>query len=215
MSDLKKRKTVGLVLYLVLVTILTELDQITKIIAENILYKNDDIPVIKGVLEFSYLRNDGSAFGMFSGKINLFLVLTVIVVAFITYIIIRMPMTKKYYPVYLMCTLLVSGALGNFIDRIRFGYVRDFIYFKLIDFPVFNVADCYVTVSVILLIIFILFVYNEEDFIFLSGKKINDTENIQKKNNNENIQKENDIEEAQESVEQDIIYENGDSKIEQ
>ncbi|MDO5381820.1 MAG: signal peptidase II [Eubacteriales bacterium] len=195
MSDLKKRKTVGLVLYLVLVTILTELDQITKIIAENILYKNDDIPVIKGVLEFSYLRNDGSAFGMFSGKINLFLVLTVIVVAFITYIIIRMPMTKKYYPVYLMCTLLVSGALGNFIDRIRFGYVRDFIYFKLIDFPVFNVADCYVTVSVILLIISILFVYDEEDFKFLSSKKINDTED------------------AQESVEKDIIDENGDSKI--
>lgn len=178
MSELKKRKTLGLVLYLIFVTLFTELDQITKIIAENSLYGKDDIPVIKGVLEFSYLRNDGSAFGMLSGKINMFLVLTVIVVAFITYIIIRMPMTKKYYPVYLVCTFLVSGALGNFIDRIKFGYVRDFIYFKLIDFPVFNVADCYVTVSVILLIIFILFVYDEDDFKFLVLKKnANNTEN--------------------------------------
>ena len=54
----------------------------------------------------------------------------------------------------------------------RFGYVSDFIYFKIINFPVFNVADCYVTVSVIIFIILILFVYkNEDDFAFLSLKK--------------------------------------------
>ena len=69
-------------------------------------------------------------------------------------------------PLLITCTLLVSGAAGNFIDRVRFGYVRDFIYFKLINFPVFNVADCYVTVSVVLLIILILFVYKEDDFEF-------------------------------------------------
>ena len=70
--------------------------------------------------------------------------------------------------------LLVSGAVGNFIDRVRFGYVRDFIYFKLINFPVFNVADCYVTVSVALLIILILFVYKEDDFGFLKLSKKGD-----------------------------------------
>lgn len=71
-----------------------------------------------------------------------------------------------------MCILLAAGAIGNFIDRVRFGYVRDFIYFKIINFPVFNVADCYVTVSVIIFIILILFVYkNEDDFAFLSLKK--------------------------------------------
>ena len=69
---------------------------------------------------------------------------------------------------------LVSGAVGNFIDRVRFGYVRDFIYFKLINFPVFNVADCYVTVSVALLIILILFVYKEDDFGFLKLSKKGD-----------------------------------------
>ena len=75
-------------------------------------------------------------------------------------------------PVYITCILLAAGAIGNFIDRVRFGYVRDFIYFKIINFPVFNVADCYVTVSVIIFIILILFVYkNEDDFAFLSLKK--------------------------------------------
>ena len=109
-----------------------------------------------------------------SGKINLFLVFTVIVMLIVTYVIINLPATRKYIPLLITCTLLVSGAVGNFIDRVRFGYVRDFIYFKLINFPVFNVADCYVTVSVALLIILILFVYKEDDFGFLKLSKKGD-----------------------------------------
>ena len=74
--------------------------------------------------------------------------------------------------------LILSGAVGNFIDRVRFQYVIDFFYFKLIDFPVFNVADCYVTVGFILLLILILFKYKEDDFenIFsFNNKKISST----------------------------------------
>ena len=111
---------------------------------------------------------------MLSGKINLFLVFTVIVMLIVTYVIINLPATRKYIPLLITCTLLVSGAVGNFIDRVRFGYVRDFIYFKIINFPVFNVADCYVTVSVALLIILILFVYKEDDFGFLKLSKKGD-----------------------------------------
>ena len=92
---------------------------------------------------------------------------TALINSFIFYII-RLPIML------ITCTLLVSGAAGNFIDRVRFGYVRDFIYFKLINFPVFNVADCYVTVSVVLLIILILFVYKEDDFNFLKISKKGD-----------------------------------------
>ena len=58
--------------------------------------------------------------------------------------------------------LLAAGGLGNFIDRLFLGYVRDFLYFKLIDFPVFNVADSYVTIGLVILIILIMFVYNEK-----------------------------------------------------
>lgn len=173
-SKANSRRIISLIAYIVITAVLTQLDQITKYVAESNLYMKNDIDIIKNVLTLTYLRNNGSAFGMFSGKINAFLVLTVIIVAVITYIVIRMPVTKRYLPMYIVCTMLVSGAIGNFIDRVRFGYVRDFIYFKLINFPVFNVADCYVTVSVALLIILILFVYKEDDFGFLKLSKKGD-----------------------------------------
>ncbi len=156
------------------IVVLTELDQITKALAEARLLGKPDFKIIGDAFVFSYLRNSGAAWGMLSGRINLFLVFTVIVMLIVTYVIINLPATRKYMPLLITCTLLVSGAVGNFIDRVRFGYVRDFIYFKLINFPVFNVADCYVTVSVALLIILILFVYKEDDFGFLKLSKKGD-----------------------------------------
>ena len=177
----KNRRVLSLVIYIVATALLTQLDQITKYIAESNLYMKNDIDIIKNVLTLTYLRNNGSAFGMFSGKINAFLILTIIIVAIITYVIIRMPVSKRYLPMYIVCTMLVSGAVGNFIDRVRFGYVRDFIYFKLINFPVFNVADCYVTISVVIFIILILFVYKEKEFDFLSLKDKKSTQNDNEK----------------------------------
>lgn len=176
-SKANSRRIISLITYIVITAVLTQLDQITKYVAENNLYMKNDIDIIKNVLTLTYLRNNGSAFGMFSGKINAFLVLTVIIVVVITYIVIRMPVTKRYLPMYIVCTMLVSGAIGNFIDRVRLGYVRDFIYFKLINFPVFNVADCYVTISVATFIVLILFVYKENEFDFLSFKKKADKDN--------------------------------------
>ena len=70
-----------------------------------------------------------------------------------------------------VAVLLAAGAVGNLIDRMRYSYVVDFLYFKLIDFPVFNVADCYVTVGAVLLAVLILFVYKEEELGFLSLKR--------------------------------------------
>lgn len=172
-----KKKVFGLLFYIIGIVILTELDQITKALAESRLMGKPDFKIFGDAFVFSYLRNSGAAWGMLSGKINLFLIFTVIVVLIITYVVINMPVIKKYVPLLITCMLLVSGAVGNFIDRVRFGYVRDFIYFKLINFPVFNVADCYVTVSVVLLIILIFFVYKEDDFTFLKiSKKGNSNE---------------------------------------
>lgn len=169
-----KKRVFSLLFYIIGIAVLTELDQITKVLAESKLMGKPDFKVIGDAFVFSYLRNEGAAWGMLSGKINLFLIFTVIVVLLVTYVIINLPVTKKYVPLLITCTLLVSGAAGNFIDRVRFGYVRDFIYFKLINFPVFNVADCYVTISVVLLIILILFVYKEDDFNFLKISKKGD-----------------------------------------
>ena len=161
-----KKKIFNLLFYIIGIVVLTELDQITKALAEAKLLGKPDFKIIGDAFVFSYLRNSGAAWGMLSGKINLFLVFTVIVMLIVTYVIINLPATRKYMPLLITCTLLVSGAVGNFIDRVRFGYVR--------DFPVFNVADCYVTVSVALLIILILFVYKEDDFGFLRLSKKGD-----------------------------------------
>ncbi len=170
-NTVNNKKIISVVIYIIVTAVLTQIDQITKYIAESNLYMKNDIDIIKNVLTLTYLRNNGSAFGMFSGKINAFLVLTIIIVVLITYVIIRMPLNRRYLPLYIVCTMLVSGAVGNFIDRVRFGYVRDFIYFKIINYPVFNVADCYVTISVAMFIILILFVYKDNEFEFLSFNK--------------------------------------------
>ena len=109
-------------------------------------------------------------------NIKIFLFITCIVVGAIVYIIIKMPCKKHYLPAYISMILLAAGGIGNFIDRLVLGYVRDFLYFKLINFPVFNVADSYVTVGIIMLIILILFVYDEKDFEFLPFIKEKDNE---------------------------------------
>ena len=70
-----------------------------------------------------------------------------------------------------MLSLIAAGAIGNMIDRIRFDYVVDFIYFVLINFPIFNVADIYVTVSTVALVVLLLFVYKENDLNFISFKQ--------------------------------------------
>jgi len=85
----KKRRILSLVLYIVITAVLTQIDQITKYIAEQRLYNKPDFVIIKDVLHLTYLRNNGSAFGMFSGKINAFLVLTVIMICLITYVVLR------------------------------------------------------------------------------------------------------------------------------
>ena len=90
----------------------------------------------------------------------------------IIFLYLRMPRWRRYVPLRICAVLLCAGAIGNMIDRIRLHYVIDFLYFRLIDFPIFNVADCYVVVSCIVFALLILFYYREEDdFSFLAGKK--------------------------------------------
>jgi signal peptidase II len=115
-----KKKIFNLLFYIIGIVVLTELDQITKALAEARLLGKPDFKIIGDAFVFSYLRNSGAAWGMLSGKINLFLVFTVIVMLIVTYVIINLPATRKYMPLLITCTLLVSGAVGNFIDRVRF-----------------------------------------------------------------------------------------------
>ena len=154
----------------VVVLILTFVDQWTKLFAIDRLKDQDAFSIIPGILEFRYLENRGMAFGMMSGKILFFLMICIIYFIFAIYFYIRIPKTKFYYPVIGIELVLSAGAIGNFIDRLWRGYVVDFIYVKCIDFPIFNVADIYVVTSCFLMIILIIFKYEDDDFKFLKLK---------------------------------------------
>lgn len=146
------------------------IDQLSKVWALSALRGTDGIAVIPNVFELSYLENRGAAFGILQDRQIFFVVITVAAAVCLTWIYLRIPQTKKYIPLRISYVLIMAGAFGNLIDRVFRGYVVDFFYFKLIDFPVFNVADIYVTVTMILLLILILFYYKEEDLDFLSRK---------------------------------------------
>lgn len=148
--------------------ILAALDLFTKSLAVNALGDGRRIPLIPGVLEFYYIQNRGAAFGMFqSGTFILSLIsLAALIVLILIYL--KVPDGKKYLPLRLVLIFIAAGAAGNLYDRITLKYVRDFIYFSLIDFPVFNVADIYVTCSVFVLAFLIFFYYKEEDLQFIS-----------------------------------------------
>lgn len=147
------------------------LDQWTKLLAVEKLSGKPAFVIWKGVFELLYSENRGAAFGMLQGKQGFFLIIAIVVLAAAVYAISRMPATGKYIPLHLIAMFLSAGAVGNMIDRFTRGYVVDFLYFSLIDFPIFNVADCYVTVSMFFFILLFLFVYKEEDLSCLSFKQ--------------------------------------------
>ncbi|MCR4831272.1 MAG: signal peptidase II [Pseudobutyrivibrio sp.] len=156
-------KVVSIIFSLALIIALVLLDQFTKIAAIKHLMNQDDYILIPGVLQLHYLENTGAAFSILEGKQIIFAIITPILLIALLYILIRMPQNKKYTALNYIIVFIIAGAIGNYIDRITNNYVVDFIYFSLINFPVFNVADCYVTVSVILLFILIIFYYKDED----------------------------------------------------
>lgn len=157
-------------LFIIYMAVLVIFDQITKLIARATLSAGD-IDIIPGVLQLHLLYNTGAAFSILTGKTIVFYVLTPVIAAVIIYFFIRLPFEKKYLPMAFVLTSLVAGAAGNYIDRLVFSKVTDFIYFSIINFPVFNVADIYVTISVIVLLVLILFYYKDEELSAWIKKK--------------------------------------------
>ena len=151
--------------------VLLVFDQLTKHLAVVYLKGTDGISLIGGVLKLFYLENEGAAFGMLQGMQPVFWILTAAFLVLAFWFFRKVPKTKRYMPLNTCVIFLVSGAIGNFIDRIVNKYVVDFIYFEAIDFPIFNVADIYVSLSVAALLLLILFYYKEGEFSFLSAKK--------------------------------------------
>lgn len=152
--------------------ILIMFDQFTKHLA--VLHLKDQSPVIliQKIFQLQYLENNGAAFGMLQGKKFFFLAVTIVFLVAAAFIFYRIPLNKKFEPLRIVIVFLASGAIGNMIDRLLHNFVIDFFYFEIINFPIFNVADIYVTLSAITLFVLLLFYYKEDDLnqIFPSKK---------------------------------------------
>ena len=155
-------------LFALLSLLLIAVDQWSKALAYDTLRVDGPIALIQGVFELYYSENRGAAFGILQGKQWFFLLVAAAVVIVILLFLSRIPWRKRYAPLFFALVLLCSGAVGNVIDRAVRGFVVDFFYFRLIDFPIFNVADCYVVVSAALLLFLTGFWYREEELSFLS-----------------------------------------------
>ena len=178
----------------IIVALLILIDQITKMFAFNGLKNTPGITIINGVFELKYLENQSAAFSLdpisliykifhityfdthpqvfLNCKMAFFIILTVAVLVIIALLYQRIPWNRRFLPLNVILIGFFAGAIGNLIDRIVHNYVIDFFYFSLINFPIFNVADIYVTLSAIALIIVVFFYYKEEDYsvIFSSSK---------------------------------------------
>lgn len=164
----KKKKSIQLVWDFLAFVLLVMIDQLTKYMAIDRLKGQPSLKLIDGVFELQYLENRGAAFGMLQNGQVFFVFAAVVMMTAILFVLIKAPMEKKYRPWHVFLVMIAAGGIGNMIDRIRLDYVVDFFYFSLIDFPIFNVADIYVTVGTVLFLIMLLFFCKEDDLNFIS-----------------------------------------------
>ena len=158
-------------LYLLMIAGLIALDQYTKQWAKVYLKDKPAYNLINGILELNYLENQGAAFGMLPNQKVFFIFVAFVILFVVGYVLLKVPDQKKYTILHFLFSLIVAGSIGNMIDRVRYDYVVDFIYFVRINFPIFNVADIYATVSAIVLLFLLLFAYKERDLYFISFKQ--------------------------------------------
>lgn len=166
-----------IIIDLILTVVLVVIDQITKALVKPLEF-DGPLPIIDGVFELQYCENDGAAFGILEGQRIFFLFLALIFAVFMTIVIMKLPKEKKFNKLNIVFSFIFAGAIGNTLDRAINGYVTDFLYFKAINFPIFNIADIYITVSTVIVIILVIFVYKDEDFQFLKKNK-EDTREIE------------------------------------
>lgn len=145
--------------YYLIALLIVAVDQLTKFFTVQNIELHEIIPVIPGVLSFTYIQNDGAAWSILEGEMMFFYIVTVVVVIAIIYFLHKYGRESNLFGVSL--AFVLGGAIGNFIDRLLYQYVIDMIRLEFINFPIFNVADSALTIGVILMIVYILF-FDEE-----------------------------------------------------
>ncbi|MFH1354767.1 MAG: signal peptidase II [Candidatus Omnitrophota bacterium] len=135
----------------IIVLIILSLDQSTKLLITKNFVHHESLPLLKGVFHITLTHNTGAAFGILKNQLPLFIFTSLFAVCLI-YAIIRKHKEGRFYS--LALSLILGGALGNLIDRVRLGYVIDFLDFRI--WPVFNIADSAITIGAVLLAVSVL-----------------------------------------------------------
>ena len=147
----------SLLSYSLFVAFIVAADQITKYLTVANIALYEDVPFIPGLLQLTYVQNTGAAFSSFEGQQWLFALIFVVFTGLILWEYRKKAM--GFLPFERWCIAAIyGGGLGNMIDRVRMGYVVDMIETTFMDFPVFNVADCFITCGCILMMIHLIFV---------------------------------------------------------
>lgn len=135
---------------LAVISVLTAADQLIKYFVLTYLKPVGEKLVIPGVLRFTYVENDGAMMGLFGGKAQVMMWITVVIIA----VLLVLLMMKKIKFGFNYCCLvaIIAGGIGNLIDRFRLGFVIDYIDVLFVKFYVFNFADCLITVGAFLII---------------------------------------------------------------
>jgi len=178
----KSIKTRDVLILCISFVVLLIVDQYTKFLTVKYLEHGESKEFIKGFLRFTYVRNKGASFGMLQGQRLYFIIITSILLPIMVFLYLKISVIMNickekikswhFIIVNISLMLLIIGSVGNFIDRIRLAYVIDFLDVQFIDFPVFNMADCYITVGTIGLLIMLLIMNESEiDYILKSRKK--------------------------------------------
>lgn len=140
---------------MIMIILIVAFDQITKYFASLKLADGSVAKFIPGVVQFKYAENTGMAFSMLSGARWVFIALTVVVCVGVFYYLFSNRCKSLW--LYWSLGVILSGGIGNLIDRIRFGYVVDFIEPIFVNFAIFNIADCAVTCGAVVLVGYLLY----------------------------------------------------------
>lgn len=135
-------------LYPILTVLLLIIDQLLKWAISANLALNYSVVVIPGVMALTNLHNRGAAWSILEGQQWFFTVISIIAIVIIIWLMYHF---RRNRPVMVCLCMILAGTLGNFIDRLRLGYVVDMFETLFINFPVFNIADCCLTLGVIAL----------------------------------------------------------------
>lgn len=146
-------------IYILIILGLIGLDQISKFLAVKYLVDIGSIPIIKDIFHLTYVENRGAAFGMFQNNQMIFVVVALAACIFGLYYLYKKQLNLLGKSAII---LIIAGAIGNLIDRVRLGFVVDYFDFRIVWNYVFNVADVFVVIGTILLCIYIIFFENDK-----------------------------------------------------